>query len=156
MFDCLLVETKITTIFTVILFLKKQCYTTLTDSILEILGNVYYIVGCSIMQTRLEDQCWWFRDQKVAWRLQKEQFSACQSSSCSSLDELGEIISLRWANRQRKCDQDKNERFCSFSFDRKDNIFYCPLYFHRRPRDSKRWEILGFSFLWNQYCYEII
>ena len=37
MYDCLLVETKITTIFTVILYKMKQCYTTLTDSILEVL-----------------------------------------------------------------------------------------------------------------------
>ena len=37
MYDCLLVETKITTIFTVILYKMKQCYTTLTDYILEVL-----------------------------------------------------------------------------------------------------------------------
>ena len=37
MFDWLLVETKITTIFTVVLYKKKQCCTILTDLILEIL-----------------------------------------------------------------------------------------------------------------------
>ena len=35
MFDCLLVETKITTIITVVLFKKKQCYIEITPFILE-------------------------------------------------------------------------------------------------------------------------
>ena len=35
MFDCLLAETKITTIFTVVLYKEKQYYTAITNSILE-------------------------------------------------------------------------------------------------------------------------
>ena len=35
MFDCLLVETKITTIFTVVLYKKKQCCTKITPVILD-------------------------------------------------------------------------------------------------------------------------